>query len=100
MSLELSFSSVSPFFFFPGSFALEVEIALNMHCTFKIILILFLLYFLAVKDSKKLQQLYCDPYQRLVGDCILMDVNTAVVSDRKGSIAVLSCADYLEGKHC
>lgn len=53
-----------------------------------------------MKDSKKLQQLYCDPYQRLVGDCILMDVNTAVVSDRKGSIAVLSCADYLEGKHC
>nr|XP_011467138.1 PREDICTED: pre-mRNA-splicing factor prp12 [Fragaria vesca subsp. vesca] len=48
------------------------------------------------EDSKKLQQLYCDPYQRLVGDCILMDVNTAVVSDRKGSIAVLSCADYLE----
>ncbi|PRQ44381.1 putative cleavage/polyadenylation specificity factor, A subunit [Rosa chinensis] len=47
-------------------------------------------------ESKKLQQLYCDPYQRLVGDCILMDVNTAVVSDRKGSIAVLSCADYLE----
>ncbi|XP_024186910.1 splicing factor 3B subunit 3 isoform X1 [Rosa chinensis] len=48
------------------------------------------------EESKKLQQLYCDPYQRLVGDCILMDVNTAVVSDRKGSIAVLSCADYLE----
>ncbi|KAK9921586.1 hypothetical protein M0R45_030090 [Rubus argutus] len=48
------------------------------------------------EDSKKLQQLYCDPYQRLVGDCILMDVNTAVVSDRKGSITVLSCADYLE----
>ncbi|XP_062002924.1 uncharacterized protein LOC133720570 isoform X1 [Rosa rugosa] len=48
------------------------------------------------EESKRLQQLYCDPYQRLVGDCILMDVNTAVVSDRKGSIAVLSCADYLE----
>ena len=27
-----------------------------------------------------------------------MDVDTAVVSDRKGSIAVLSCADNLEGK--
>lgn len=27
-----------------------------------------------------------------------MDVDTAVVSDRKGSIAVLSCSDRLEGK--
>lgn len=34
---------------------------------------------------------------RLVADCILMDDNTAVVSDRKGSIAVLS-SDHLEGK--
>lgn len=49
------------------------------------------------QDSKKLQQLYFDPCQRLVAGCILMDVNTAVVSDRKGSIAVLSSADYSEG---
>lgn len=27
-----------------------------------------------------------------------MDVDTAVVSDRKGSIAILSCSDRLEGK--
>ena len=27
-----------------------------------------------------------------------MDVDTAVVSDRKGSIAVLSCSNHLEGK--
>lgn len=26
-----------------------------------------------------------------------MDVDTAVVSDRKGSIAVLSCSNHLEG---
>ncbi|PQQ21314.1 splicing factor 3B subunit 3 [Prunus yedoensis var. nudiflora] len=54
------------------------------------------LFYAYHEDSKKLQQLYFDPCQRLVADCILMDVNTAVVSDRKGSIAVLSCADYLE----
>ncbi len=46
-----------------------------------------------------MEQLYCDPSQRLVADCILMDVDTAVVSDRKGSIAVLSCSDRLESKY-
>jgi splicing factor 3B subunit 3 len=46
-----------------------------------------------------LEQLYGDPSQRLVADCILMDDNTAIVSDRKGSIAVL-CSDHLEGKPC
>ncbi|PON82419.1 Cleavage/polyadenylation specificity factor, A subunit, C-terminal [Trema orientale] len=54
------------------------------------------LFFLYHEDAKKLEQLYCDPSQRLVADCILMDVDTAVVSDRKGSIAVLSCTDNLE----
>ncbi|KAM0978103.1 hypothetical protein ACFX2I_014035 [Malus domestica] len=54
------------------------------------------LFYAYHEDSKKLQQLYFDPCQRLVADCILMDVNTAVVSDRKGSIAVLSSADYSE----
>lgn len=68
------------------------------HCTLYYLSWYCLLFFLVWKDSKKLQQLYFDPCQRLVADCILMDVNTAVVSDRKGSIAVLSCADYLEGK--
>ncbi|XP_031274182.1 splicing factor 3B subunit 3 [Pistacia vera] len=48
------------------------------------------------EQSKKLEQIYCDPSQRLVADCILMDVDTAVVSDRKGSIAVLSCSDRRE----
>ncbi|EYU39984.1 hypothetical protein ABFS82_10G175900 [Erythranthe guttata] len=48
------------------------------------------------EDSKKLEQVYCDPVQRLVADCLLMDVDTAVVSDRKGSLVVLSCANHLE----
>lgn len=47
-------------------------------------------------ESKKLEQLYCDPSQRLVAGCVLMDIDTAVVSDRKGSIAVLSRSDRFE----
>ena len=54
-------------------------------------------FFLAFQDARKLEQLYCDPVQRLVADCILMDVDTAVVSDRKGSITVLSCSNLSEG---
>lgn len=52
---------------------------------------------LLYQEARKLEQLYCDPLQRLVADCILMDTETAVVSDRKGNIAVL-CSDHLEGK--
>ncbi|CAN1277829.1 Spliceosome-associated protein 130 B [Linum perenne] len=48
------------------------------------------------EDTKKVEQLYCDPCQRLVADCVLVDLDTAVVSDRKGSIAILSCSDRLE----
>ena len=55
-------------------------------------------YLFLVQDARKLEQVYCDPVQRLVADCILMDVDTAFVSDRKGSIAVLSSSDHLEGK--
>ncbi|KAJ7971393.1 Splicing factor 3B subunit 3 [Quillaja saponaria] len=55
-----------------------------------------ILFYYYHEDAKKLEQLYCDPSQRLVADCVLMDVDTAVVSDRKGSIAVLSCLDHLE----
>ncbi|KAK1578692.1 hypothetical protein Q3G72_032416 [Acer saccharum] len=55
-----------------------------------------ILFYSYHEDSRKLEQIYCDPSQRLVADCILMDVDTAVVSDRKGSIAVLSCSDRLE----
>nr|VDC93381.1 unnamed protein product [Brassica oleracea] len=46
------------------------------------------------EDVKKLHQVYCDPAQRLVADCFLMDANSAAVSDRKGSIAILSCKDH------
>ncbi|XP_015898900.3 uncharacterized protein LOC107432303 isoform X1 [Ziziphus jujuba] len=55
-----------------------------------------ILFYSYNEEARKLEQLYCDPSQRLVADCILMDVDTAVVSDRKGSIAVLSCSDRLE----
>nr|GLL36508.1 pre-mRNA-splicing factor prp12 isoform X1 [Ipomoea trifida] len=48
------------------------------------------------EDARKLEQLYCDPVQRLVADCILMDVDTAAVSDRKGSVAILSCLNHSE----
>lgn len=50
------------------------------------------------QDARKLDQVYCDPVQRLVADCTLMDVDTAAVSDRKGSLAILSCLNHLEGK--
>ncbi|PKA52517.1 DNA damage-binding protein 1b [Apostasia shenzhenica] len=40
-------------------------------------------------DLKKLEQLYSDPVQRLVADCTLVDMDTAVVSDRRGSISGL-----------
>ncbi|KAL0900334.1 hypothetical protein Bca101_084295 [Brassica carinata] len=46
------------------------------------------------EDVKKLHQVYCDPAQRLVADCFLMDANSVAVSDRKGSIAILSCKDH------
>ncbi|EEF30789.1 spliceosomal protein sap, putative [Ricinus communis] len=51
-----------------------------------------ILFYSYHEDTRKLEQVYCDPSQRLVADCILLDVDTAVVSDRKGSIAVLSCS--------
>ncbi|WCJ34079.1 Cleavage and polyadenylation specificity factor (CPSF) A subunit protein [Euphorbia peplus] len=55
-----------------------------------------ILFYSYNEDTRKLEQLYCDPSQRLVADCILMDDDTAVVSDRKGSIAVLSCPSHSE----
>ncbi|OMO51866.1 hypothetical protein CCACVL1_29540 [Corchorus capsularis] len=52
-----------------------------------------ILFYSFHEETKKLEQTFCDPSQRLVADCVLTDVDTAVVSDRKGSIAVLSCSD-------
>ncbi|XP_010498325.1 PREDICTED: pre-mRNA-splicing factor prp12-like [Camelina sativa] len=54
------------------------------------------LFFSYHEDSKKLHQIYCDPAQRLVADCFLMDANSVAVSDRKGSIAILSCKDHAD----
>ncbi|URE40577.1 CPSF A subunit region [Musa troglodytarum] len=48
------------------------------------------------EDVRKLELLYSDPVQRLVADCALMDCDTAVVSDRRGNISVLSCPSSLE----
>ncbi|KAI3977642.1 hypothetical protein MKX01_004175 [Papaver californicum] len=48
------------------------------------------------EEPRRLKQLYCDPVQRLVADCILMDMDTAVVSDRKGNLTVLSCPKRVE----
>ncbi|CAH9068267.1 unnamed protein product [Cuscuta epithymum] len=53
-----------------------------------------ILFYSFREDTGKLEQLYCDPFQRLVADCILMDTGTAAVSDRKGGIAILSCSDH------
>ncbi|XBJ01121.1 hypothetical protein VPH35_020843 [Triticum aestivum] len=43
------------------------------------------------ENLRKLELVYADPAQRLVGDVVLLDCETAVVSDRRGSISVLSC---------
>uniref|UniRef100_A0A3B6AYI8 DNA damage-binding protein 1 n=1 Tax=Triticum aestivum TaxID=4565 RepID=A0A3B6AYI8_WHEAT len=48
------------------------------------------------ENLRKLELVYADPAQRLVGDVVLLDCETAVVSDRRGSISVLSCPG-LEG---
>lgn len=55
-----------------------------------------ILFYSYQEDARKLDQVYCDPVQRLVSDCTLMDGDTAAVSDRKGSLAILSCLNHLE----
>ncbi len=50
-----------------------------------------------VQDTQQLEQLYCDPVHRLVADCVLMDTDTAVASDRHGNFCVLSCTNIPEG---
>ncbi|KAJ0966274.1 hypothetical protein J5N97_027412 [Dioscorea zingiberensis] len=56
-----------------------------------------ILFYSFHEGLRKLQPLYSDPIQRLVADCVLMNQNTAVVSDRTGSISVLSCAHHSQG---
>lgn len=55
-----------------------------------------ILFYSYHEGARKLEQVFCDPSLRLVADCVLMDVNSAAVSDRKGSIVVLSSPDHLE----
>lgn len=43
------------------------------------------------ESHRKLELVYSDPAHRLVGDIALLNCETAVVSDRRGSISVLSC---------
>lgn len=50
------------------------------------------------QSHRKLELIYSDPAHRLVGDIALLNCETAVVSDRRGSISVLSCT-RLEGRH-
>ncbi|KAI7736980.1 hypothetical protein M8C21_005393 [Ambrosia artemisiifolia] len=56
------------------------------------------LFYAYNEDSKKVEQLYSDPVQRLVADCRLINIDTAIVSDRMGSIAVLSCSHQSGGE--
>ncbi|KAJ4801243.1 Cleavage and polyadenylation specificity factor (CPSF) A subunit protein [Rhynchospora pubera] len=55
-----------------------------------------ILFYAYREDPKKLELEFADPAQRLVADCALMDCETAVVSDRRGSISILSCMKNLE----
>ncbi|GJV62208.1 cleavage/polyadenylation specificity factor [Tanacetum coccineum] len=53
-----------------------------------------ILFYAYDEDAKKVEQVYSDPVQRLVADCLLMNKDTAVVSDRKGNISVLSSSHH------
>lgn len=55
-----------------------------------------ILFYSYQEDSRKLEQLYCDPAQRLVADFVLMDLETAAVTDRLGNFCALSCENLSE----
>ncbi|WOL15227.1 hypothetical protein Cni_G24008 [Canna indica] len=55
-----------------------------------------ILFYSYHEDVRKLELLYSDPVQRLVADCALIDCDTAVVSDRRGNISILSCPNTVE----
>ncbi|CAN6440274.1 unnamed protein product [Victoria cruziana] len=46
-----------------------------------------ILFYSYLEDQNKLEPLHCDPCERLVGDCALINLETAFVSDRRGSVA-------------
>ncbi|KAL2651850.1 hypothetical protein R1flu_019978 [Riccia fluitans] len=52
-----------------------------------------ILFYYYREDKRKLEQHQFDPAKRLVGDCVLTELNTAVVTDRTGNFCVLSAAD-------
>ncbi|KAK8954298.1 DNA damage-binding protein 1b [Platanthera zijinensis] len=56
-----------------------------------------ILFYSYTDELRKLEQLFSDPAQRLVADCTLLNMDIAVVSDRRGSISVLSNVDDLKG---
>lgn len=64
----------------------------------RVMFYLSVLITMLLQDAKKVEQVYSDPVQRLVADCLLMNKDTAVVSDRKGNISVLSSSHHSGGE--
>ncbi|KAL3699902.1 hypothetical protein R1sor_017924 [Riccia sorocarpa] len=55
-----------------------------------------ILFYSYREDTRKLEQLQFDPAKRLVGDCVLTELNTAVVTDKTGNFCVLSAASGVD----
>ncbi|XP_078430686.1 cleavage and polyadenylation specificity factor (CPSF) A subunit protein [Wolffia australiana] len=55
-----------------------------------------ILFYTYHEEQKKLELLYSDPFQRLIGDCSLINCTTALVSDRLGMISLLSSPTHFE----
>jgi splicing factor 3B subunit 3 len=51
------------------------------------------LFYSYIEDKKMFEHLHSDPIRRLVADCVLVDLDTAAVSDRQGNFCVLSSAN-------
>lgn len=49
------------------------------------------------QDVRSLVQIYADPIQRLVSDCLLLNLDTIVASDKMGNISILSSKNDVEG---
>ncbi|XP_077213126.1 cleavage and polyadenylation specificity factor (CPSF) A subunit protein isoform X2 [Tasmannia lanceolata] len=55
-----------------------------------------ILFYYYQEEYRKVEQMYCDPVQRIVADCALIDLDNAIVSDRRGNISILSRTSLLE----
>ncbi|BBM97233.1 splicing factor 3B subunit 3 [Marchantia polymorpha subsp. ruderalis] len=55
-----------------------------------------ILFYSYREDTHTLEQLHCDPVKRLVADCVLTELNTAVVTDRNGNFCILSSANGVD----